>query len=517
MPRPLRVFLCHASQDKPAVRELYQRLLKEGWIAPWFDETSIPLGQHWTTTIEKAIDDADIVLIFLSNHSVRKEGFVQRELHYAWDISLEKPHGVIFLIPLRLDDCEIPRFLSSHQWGDYFGDKKERTFQSLLNSLRIRYEQKANSESQSGANQESSYLLARREAEEKAAREKIRREHLQWEVAREAARKKESREAARQPKQNLLAPLRGVGILSLLALFFIAAWLFVNWLSPAAEPAATEAPTATEPLVVSPAVSPQTLTETPAFGVGSTMTSDKDGMTLVYVPAGEFMMGSLQGDPDEKPSQKIYLDSFWIDQTEVTNAMYALCVAEGACALPRYLGSPNEIKYYGNPKYADYPVIYVNQEMAKAYCEWAGRALPTEAQWEKAARGTEGNIYPWGDKFDGSLLNFCDVNCPEPRAYGYYDDKTVYLARVGYYPGGASVYGALDMAGNVWEWVADFYDAYPNSRASAFDFGKRYPVLRGGSWKHTMYDVRASNRWYFSVASDAFNSYTGFRCALSAE
>lgn len=104
--RPIRVFLCHASQDKPAVRELYQRLKKEDWIDPWLDEEKLTLGQHWTSAIEDALDAADVVVIFLSHNSVQKEGFVQRELNYAWEISLEKPRNVIFLIPFRLDDCK---------------------------------------------------------------------------------------------------------------------------------------------------------------------------------------------------------------------------------------------------------------------------------------------------------------------------------------------------------------------------------------------------------------------------
>ena len=140
--RPLKVFLCYASADKPQVRELYQRLKNEGWIDPWLDEEKLTLGQHWTTVIETALDDADVVIVFLSQSSVQKEGFVQRELNYAWDLSLEKPREVIFLIPFRLDDCEVPRHLRSRQWGDYFGEKKDETYKTLLKSLKIRHEQK---------------------------------------------------------------------------------------------------------------------------------------------------------------------------------------------------------------------------------------------------------------------------------------------------------------------------------------------------------------------------------------
>ncbi|HLA08317.1 MAG TPA: toll/interleukin-1 receptor domain-containing protein, partial [Anaerolineales bacterium] len=135
-PRPLRVFLCHASNDKPIVRELYQKLRAEDWIQPWLDEEKLSLGQHWATGIEEALDSSDIVIIFLSKNSVQKEGFIQRELNYAWELSLEKPRHVIFLIPFRLDDCEVPRYLRSRQWGDYFGGKKEATYQNLVQSLK---------------------------------------------------------------------------------------------------------------------------------------------------------------------------------------------------------------------------------------------------------------------------------------------------------------------------------------------------------------------------------------------
>jgi hypothetical protein len=140
--RPLRVFLCHASQDKPAVRELHKRLTAERWIDPWLDEEKIVLGQLWTDVIESALELSDIVIIFLSKNSVQKEGFVQRELQYAWELSLQKPQNVIFLIPFRLDVCDVPKHLRSRQWGDYFGENKELTYQNLIRALRQRYQQK---------------------------------------------------------------------------------------------------------------------------------------------------------------------------------------------------------------------------------------------------------------------------------------------------------------------------------------------------------------------------------------
>jgi eukaryotic-like serine/threonine-protein kinase len=127
-------------------------------------------------------------------------------------------------------------------------------------------------------------------------------------------------------------------------------------------------------------------TADPSLGIGSTQVSDRDGMTLLYVPAGEFTMGNKEGDSDEVPEHSVYLEAFWIDQTEVTKAMYAKCVKAGACFFP--------MDHYDHPKYDNYPVVFVAWDDAKKYCEWAGGDLPTEAQWEKAARGTDSRLYP---------------------------------------------------------------------------------------------------------------------------
>lgn len=139
----LKVFLCHASQDKPIVRDVYRKLSAEGWIAPWLDEEKILAGQEWEYEIEKAVETADIVIVFLSNTSVSKEGYIQKELRYALDIALEKPEGAIFIIPIRLEDCIVPRKIKHWQYIDCFPTQQfDRAYKKLVDSLKVRAENK---------------------------------------------------------------------------------------------------------------------------------------------------------------------------------------------------------------------------------------------------------------------------------------------------------------------------------------------------------------------------------------
>ena len=147
--RLLKVFLCHASQDKPVVRELYQRLNAEGWIDAWLDEKKLLPGQNWQLNIEEAVETSDNVIICLSSNSVNKEGFIQKELRYARDIALEKLDHSIFLIPARINECDIPKGLRFYQWADYYGEKKDEAYSNLIKSLKIRYEQILNFERKS--------------------------------------------------------------------------------------------------------------------------------------------------------------------------------------------------------------------------------------------------------------------------------------------------------------------------------------------------------------------------------
>ncbi len=237
----------------------------------------------------------------------------------------------------------------------------------------------------------------------------------------------------------------------------------------------------------------------------------------ILIPAGSFQMGCDSSNPaetcssDEQPLHTVTLDAYSIDKYEVTNARYKACVDAGGCTAPQSVNSYTRSPYYGTSTYADYPVILVNWHQASAFCAWAGGRLPTEAEWEKAARGSsDTRKYPWGNSApDCTKLNYYSYN-------GYCVGDT---SRVGSYPSGASPYGVMDMAGNVWEWVNDWYSSSyysvspsvnPQGPATGVD-----RVLRDGSWSGNDDYVRSAFRSGFSPGYWSLIGGGGFRCVRS--
>jgi formylglycine-generating enzyme required for sulfatase activity len=288
-------------------------------------------------------------------------------------------------------------------------------------------------------------------------------------------------------------------------------------LGGSAQPTAVSFPTAfPTPTAVSlnPTVQPQE-----GAKAGDERTSQVDGMSQIYIPEGTFRMGGMDAwtQPDEQPPHEVTVKAFWIDKTEVTNSMYMLCVQAGACEPPRLFTSQTRDTYFNNTDFADYPVVMVRWRDADSYCKWAGRRLPYEAEWERAARGDDFRTWPWGDdRPDNSRAN-----------YNYSVRDTT---RVGSYPAGASPFGVLDMSGNVWEWMSDWYDQgyylnaqviNPTGPLSALQGNKK--VIRGGSWQDGEFELRVPNRGFTpggnekaTVNSDNYNGTAansiGFRC-----
>ena len=383
-----------------------------------------------------------------------------------------------------------------------------------------------------------------REAAEKAEQERIAKERREAEekarLEKEAEEERDRKAAAEKARQGRIDNIKklfsknGKYFLffgSSIALIFLFGYIISNVEFPT-KPELTKTPTisipatATVQLLISTSLptsansptensSPTKMpsTPTPELGVGITI-SPKDGMVMVYVPSGEFEMGSENGDDDERPVHSVYLDSFWISQNEVTNAMYSECVSVGACR------EPYKTAFFYNDEYANHPVTYISWNNAEGYCKWIGTRLPTEAEWEYAARGgLEGKDFPWGD-----LEPVCTKNVENGAKFDD-NDNCNYAGTepVGSYaPNG---YWLYDLAGNVWEWVADWYDdEYYNKSPYSNPLGPDEPtiagcgyghIVRGGSWLDRPDVLSVYNR-QSSSCFFAYGQEIGFRCALSA-
>lgn len=540
MEKQRRTFLSYSRANKEFALRLAKELKSEGFPV-WLDQLDIPLGARWDVEVEKALIECEIFMIIITKDSISSENVLD-EIGYAID------SGKRFL-PVLLEKCNIPLRLRRFQYVDFTSksfDEGVETAKDLLRTLNtqstIPRKDLADGEQADPAMQPrgtqsvipTTTTRLRREKMEQEIRfreeqAKLLQEKAELEKKLEEERSTHERVAAIR-HQNVKPRSNRIGMLGFSALVVFAVGFAItrmmakqasieapiNTSTPSAENPVTEEVIAAIPVTADESATPTTevtaATRPPTEIATETISAllpeirDEKGVEMVLVPQGDFLMGSDQGEPDEQPPHNLFLDAFYIDKFEVTNRLYKACVDDVRCEPPRqtyfFAESPNRI-YYGNSQYDHYPVVYVDWNMAKAYCEWRDARLPTEAEWEKAARGTTGNTYPWGQGLDCQKAN--------------YQGCVNQTSEVGVFKNGVSPYGAYDMTGNVWEWVADWYaDNYysisPGNNPSGPISGQSR-VLRGGSWPR--FDVTTYHRSNFAPTYNTFD--IGFRCARAAD
>jgi eukaryotic-like serine/threonine-protein kinase len=475
-----QVFISYSRKDLVFVERLAKDLQAAG-LEVWYDLSGLDGGTRWGREIQAAIQKSQIFVVVLSPNSIDSER-VEKEFMYANSLKRK-------IIPLLYEPCETPMWFINLHFIDVQGDNYDRHFWVILKAMGVRPEDRA-----------------------KVVKPAVEVPSIQAAPASQIAPVQpvvQEEQAAVAPGRKIkILPALLIGLVGLIAVLAFAIWgmpALAARVAPSPTPTATatRTPTLTPTLtltIVPSLTSTNTLIHTAVPGIGSTWMRPADGMAMVYVPLGNFSMGTAFYT-ESSPVHSVNLDEYWIDKTDVTNAMYAKCVSAGSCQPPVHSTSALRSSYYDNPQYDNYPVIWVNWQDASSYCKWAGVRLPTEAEWEKAARGTDGRNSPW----DPGTWN---IGANNGNSIG---DTTAVDA----YPSGASPYGALDMAGNVWQWVNDWFDANyyaksPSSNPPGPSSGN-YRVLRGGAWSssggHSMSNYRY---WHDPAYSDLS---IGFRCA----
>lgn len=437
------IFISYSHKDTDYAHGLAKNLQSTGFEI-WIDER-LDYGSQWPQEIQKQLDACDAFIIIMTPRAFASE-WVQSELQRA-----KRKLKPIF--PLLLEGDEPWLSVESTQFYDVRGEKlpDEKFYSAIRRVVSV----------------------------------------SQSDTTLHYIKDKVQPATSVKPKisTGIIVALIGALVIVVMAcVTIIGGPLIQKWQNFPSVPDSSETVIASEESV---------LPFLPSTGIPSVV-SDSSDASMVLIPEGEFTMGSDNGDSDEKPVHTVYLNDFYIDRYEVTNALYKVCVTAGACDEPQNTGN------YDNSQYADHPVVYVDWNMAKTYCEWRGAQLPTEAQWEKAARGTDGRTYPWGE----------GIGCNKANYLGCVSDTKPF----GSYENGKNSYGIYDMAGNVWEWVADWYsDRYdensPDENPLGPDSGQ-YRVLRGGAWNQDAYLLRTSAR-LGSEPLDVYLSF-GFRCAGNA-
>ncbi len=482
----IQVFMSYSRRDDAVMRRIVT-FLRNKDIKVWVDnEKLIPGTPIWEEEIEKAIKTAPAIVAVLSPDSKNSE-WVRREISLA-----DQYRKRVFPVLVRGDEeSSITLRLMNRQYVDIRANEK-----AGLNalSMALSFYLEELSARQPGTWKEPGPSAAQKTEEHKPIEKEAPRP-TNAEIYRR------SYEASYKATQAFLPKLKIPALILVIGTIGYFLWQGVSSLI-AAMPGATNTPQATMTATPTKTKTPaptKTVVPTPTLGIGSVFESH--GVIMLYVPKGTFSMGGESYD-DEKPVHLVDLDAYYIDKYEVTNAAYKRCVDAGGCVAPKSSSSNTRAAYYGNPEFDEYPVVYVDWNMAKTYCEWRDARLPTEAEWEKAARGTDGRVYPWGENIDCDKANYQSSCAGDTKQVGSYLD-------------GVSPYGAYDMSGNVWEWVSSLYKPYPydatDGREDMNSSNRR--ALRGGSWSYGINFARSSVRYGYSP--DYSINFVGFRCARS--
>jgi formylglycine-generating enzyme required for sulfatase activity len=517
--RPLKVFLCHAHPDADKVRAMYARLKADG-VDAWLDKENIIPGQDWELEIRKAVRESDIVVVCLSKQFSQK-GYRQNEVRIALDEASLQPEGEIFIIPARLEECNYLESLKRFHGVDLF---EERGYEYLMRALRLRADKiGAVLQTKKG------WLGGLTSPTKKPNTQKPK-----------PAVKPQPTPEPEEPKPVIAQkPPRKwnkqVALLIVVSLaIFVPSILFAllpEWIPfHLVTVTPTNTTTFTSPQLTLIKVSststftPVSPTKTEMSTLAPTVTqqpteiTDEKGVKMVFVPEGDAIIGA---DPVEackdsaykdwceenmknNPPRTVFIDSFFIDKYEVTNSSYKKCAKEGICNAPSDT-KLTSVDYYNNSYYDNYPVVWAYIDMAKQYCAWRGARLPTGSEWEKAARGTDGRTYPWGNFLDDTpRANFCDIGAScWWRGTWKINDGFVLTSPVDSFSAGTSPYGVYNMAGNVSEWVSDSGN-FDNWETGYF---------MGGSW----FDSDEYLKVYLKYESGNYRGYDhGFRCARDA-
>jgi formylglycine-generating enzyme required for sulfatase activity len=532
--RPLKVFLCHAHSDKDAVKALYSRLTKDG-VDAWLDKEKLLPGQDWELEIRKAVREADVVVVCLSKQ-FNQAGFRQKEVRLALDTAMEKPEGEIFIIPARWEECDNLESLRKWHWVDLF---EENGYEKLMRALRARAEtigaevkvipvKKHPRLPHTNPSGNSTPYYIQKIDEKKKNLHSASAQNVKHFGEQDVILPTHSKLKTKSPKLKTEYVIAFIGAAATIIAGLLSSPWIEKWFSPS--PIATELATGIFTLTVQPTVlsrTPEpkiTLTETASLPLE---TIDIQSVPMRLVTGGKFVMGDTTEKAliycqkyrndcqsiwfiDETPPHSIDLNTFYIDKFEVTNKLYKNCVDSSVCLKPKNTSSYTHSDYYVNSKYDNYPVLYVNWEMAKTFCEWREARLPTEAEWEKAARGNDERTYPWGENIDCNIANYWGENkaCPGDTA------------SVDSFESGKSIYGVYNMAGNVAEWVEDWYQSDYYSTLKIDFLNPLGPqsgqdkTFRGGSWNSLGNFVRTTSR--FSKDLTYTSDGIGFRCAKDA-